>query len=350
MGRSRFSALKRALAYKSLFSAHSEWSPEFMDCNPPRETQHALTSRVRKAIGRRLWSYDRTGSHQEEILDRARECDLVYFLKTPTADLQNRVIALNRPRVVVDVNDALWLSHHGNGFCRLTEMLTTAHGVICENDYVAHYVRKYNPCIRIVPDCTQLDAFDSLRGSVSRNESKVRLGWIGSNSTAGFLYRIWEPLEDLFTRHPNLELRIVGADPEHLPPFEKVRWSSVLEYDREQMVREALSMHIGLFPLFRVEDSLARGNGKAVIYMAAAAAAVCSNIGEHTRLIKDNVNGFLAHDSQEWIKKLEFLVMNPEERVRVSKAGLETVRAELSDRHCFERLNDALSFFLLNGR
>jgi len=246
--------------------------------------------------------------------------------------------------VVVDVNDALWLSHHGSGFSQLVEMLTTAHGVICENHYVASYAEKYNRRIRIVPDCTQLGAFDSIRDKVSRNGPTVRLGWVGSHSTAGSLCAIWEPLEELFKRHSNLELRVVGAAAQHLPLFEKVRWSSVLQYDREQMVREALAIDIGLFPLFRVEDSLARGIGKAVVYMAAGAVAACSNIGEHTRLIQDSVNGVLANDAQEWITKLDRLITHPEERSRIGQAGLDTVRKQLSDRICFERLIDALDF------
>jgi hypothetical protein len=350
LGCSRYSALKRGLAYESLFASHPKWSAEYIDRNPPpaRPLARNVFQRLAGRIGARIAPYARTShrvpSRDDEILQRARTCDLVYLLKTPTIDLQRRILALNGPRVVVDVNDALWLSHHGEGFSQLPEMLSTAHGVICENPYVATYAKNHNPAIRIVPDCTQLDTFDSLRNTVSRNGATVRLGWIGSHSTAGSLYAIWEPLEELFTRHSNLELRILGAVAEHLPLFEKVRWSSVLYYDRERMAKEALAMDIGLFPLFRVEDSLARGNGKAVVYMAAGAVAACSNIGEHTRLIQDNVNGLLASDSQEWFTKLDRLITHPEELRRIGQAGLDTVRKELSDRVCFEHLIDALDF------
>ena len=348
LGGSKYTALKRGLAYESFFASHPGWSVEYIDCNPPpaplpvRNIFQKLAGRVRARIPPYLRTSRRLPFRDDEILDRARTCDLVYLLKTPTIDLQRQILALNGPRVVVDINDALWLAHHGSGFSQLVEMLTTAHGVICENDYVAAYAGKYNRCVRVVPDCTQLDAFDSVREKVARNGATVRLGWIGSHSTAGSLYAIWEPLEELFARHSNLELRVVGAAAQHLPLFEKVRWSSVLQYDREQMAREALAMDIGLFPLFRVEDSLGRGIGKAVVYMAAGAVAACSNIGEHTRLIQDNVNGILANDPQEWITKLDRLITHPEERSRIGQAGLDTVRKELADRVCFEHLIDAL--------
>ncbi len=269
----------------------------------------------------------------------------MYFLKTPAPELQRRIIALDGPRVVLDVMDALWLPYHRGGFTRLDEMVAAAHGVICENEYVAGVLRKTTPRVRVVRDCTQLAAFDAHRDTVRRDDPKVRLGWIGSPANAGSLYGIWEVLETLFARHPHLELRVVGAAPANLPHFEKVRWSSRLAYDQAEMAREALAMDIGLFPLFDVEDSLARGNAKAVIYMSAGAAAVCENIGENPRVIRDGVTGLLARGPDEWLAKLDWLVTRPDDRRRIGRAGLAFVRTHFTDQACFEALVDALNAF-----
>jgi glycosyltransferase involved in cell wall biosynthesis len=224
----------------------------------------------------------------------------------------------------------------------LEDVLATADGVICENAYVAGFAAKHNPRVHVVPDCTQLDAFEAARPADRREGAAVRLGWIGSPSTAGFLYAIWEPLEALFREHPHLELRILGAGAEHLPHFEDVRWTSVRAYDQASMVREACAMDIGLNPLFDVEDSLARGSGKVAIYMAAGMVAVSEDLGENRRLIQDGVNGVLARGPDTWLAKLRWLVAHADDRRRLARAGLETVRRELSDRACFERLVEAL--------
>ena len=50
-----------------------------------------------------------------------------------------------------------------------------------------------------------------------------------------------------------------GHDPARLPPFEAVRVTTLPFYSQEEMIREILRMDIGLFPLFDVEDSRARG-------------------------------------------------------------------------------------------
>lgn len=348
LGCSRFSALKRGLAYASFFDSSPRWSADFIDRSPPSPPRpsQALSHRIGRRLARQIGLGNDplavAAAHEATILEKARTADVVYLLKTPTADLQRKILDSSKARVVVDLNDALWLAHHGEGFRRLDEMLTTAHLVICENEYGAAYARHRNNVVRVVPDCTQLDTFDQLRGNVRRRDDGVRLGWIGSPSTAGFLYKIWEVLEALFQVHPTLELRIVGAGPHDVPHFEKVRWSHRLEYDREQMVGEALAMDIGLFPLFNVEDSLARGNGKAVVYMAAGAVAACSNIGEHTRIITDGVNGVLAATDQEWYDKLNQLIVDATTRTRIGNAGLATVRDTLTDAACFERLVDVL--------
>jgi glycosyltransferase involved in cell wall biosynthesis len=348
-----YSNLKRAFAYSRFFAGHPQWSVEYVDRNAPPSPARAFIGKVARRVMRRLGvaprrrPAHRLSSRDRAILERARTADVVYFLKTPAPDLQTRIIKLGGPRVVLDVNDALWLPYHRRvGFDRLEEVLVAAHGIICENPLVAGHVRQYNARVEVVPDCVRLDIFDAQRDRVVRDPAKVRLGWIGSPANGGFLYAIWEPLEKLFARHPHLELRVVGAGAPHLPHFEKVRWSSTLAYDHAEMAREALAMDIGLYPLFHVEDSLARGTAKAVIYMAAGAVAVCENIGENARLIRDGVNGVLAHGPDEWLAKLDWLVTHPDERRRIGAAGLETIRTELPDRVCFERLVAALNTFV----
>jgi glycosyltransferase involved in cell wall biosynthesis len=340
-----FSNLKRGFAYARFFAEHPEWSVEYADRKPPvSSVARRAAGRVGRALAPASWERRQLAARDRAILDRARTCDVVYFLKTPAADLQRQIIALGGPRVAVDVNDALWLPlHRQHGFERLEDMLRAADGLICENAYVASRIRTYNARVHVVPDCTQLGVFDAHRDRVTRDPAIVRLGWIGSWGTAAFLYAIWEPLEELFGRHPHLELRVLGAHRDHLPHFERVRWSAQRAYDQETMVREALAMDIGLYPLFHVEDSLARGSGKAAIYMAAGAVAVCEDIGDNPRLIDDNVNGVLARGHQDWLAKLDWLVTHPEERRRIGHAGLETVRKQLSDRVCFEQLIDALN-------
>ncbi|MBS0205662.1 MAG: glycosyltransferase family 4 protein [Planctomycetes bacterium] len=267
----------------------------------------------------------------------------MYLVKVPGVTLLRELAAIPGLRVLMDFNDTIWLPwQKASAWEGLEEMISIADGIVCENQFVAEYARRFNPVVHLVPDCAQVAVFDDLRGSVARNEDTVRLGWIGSAGTASSLYRVWEPLEALSVRYPQVELRILGASPEHLPRFEHVKWSTVSSYDQKTMVREALAMDVGIFPLFHVTESIGRGNGKTVLYMAAEAATVSEGIGENVQLIKDGVNGLLASTSDEWLAKLDWLVAHREDRRRIARAGLQTVREELSDLSCFSQLIGAL--------
>lgn len=295
-------------------------------------------SHAMKADIRRRWD--------DRIVEIAATCDVVYALKVPSLELHERILALQHPRLLVLFADAFWLPFaQERGWSDLERILRIAHGVLCVNEFTASYARRFNERIFIMNDSPQTEDFDRRRGEVVRDRSRTTLGWIGSPLTAGALYRIWEPLEGLFAEFADLHLRLAGTGAPsllNLPRFEKVRWSAVPDYDQAQMIREVLAMDIGLFPLFRGEDALARGALKAAIYMSGEAAVVAQRYGENEQLIDDDVNGLLASTDQEWYEKIAFLIRNPEERRRIAERGLATVRERFSRARTFEQLRHAI--------
>lgn len=298
-----------------------------------RERSHAM-----KADIRRRWD--------DRIVELAASCDVVYALKIPSLELHQKIRALNGPRLLVLCADAFWLPFsREHGWADLEAMLRLAHGVVCVNDFTADFVRRHNERIFIVGDSPQTEDFDPLRGKIERDPSRVTLGWIGSPLSAGSLYRIWEPLEELFAEFDEIHLRLAGTGPPSLfniPRFEKVRFSTVADYDHEGMIREVLRMDIGLFPLYRGDDALARGALKSAVYMSGEAAVVAQRYGENVEVIEDGVNGMLASTDQEWHDKLAWLIRNPEERRRIAARGLATARERFSRAATFDQLRQAI--------
>jgi glycosyltransferase involved in cell wall biosynthesis len=270
--------------------------------------------------------------------------DLVYLVKVPHLALYQRLRALNRPAVIADFNDGLWLPQfQRSGWQDLDEILRTAHGVICENAYVAGYARRMNPNVAVVPDAPQVELYDQRRSDISRDRDRVVLGWLGSPENAGSLFRIFEPLEAVARSVPNWHLRVVGADHTSLPRFERVTYSCLPRYAQDQMIRETLGFEVGLFPMFHVEDGLARGNLKAMIYMSAGAVAMCEDYGENRTLIEDGVTGVLAGTPDEWAQKLERLVTDRSLRDRIAARGLETIRRQFAADVVFAQLESAFT-------
>lgn len=344
------SSYSAALQYRESFRA-AGYDATFVARNEPRgfeqrdrvanwawRARMPKRSHAMKADIRRRWD--------DRIVELAKEQDVVYALKVPSLELHERILALNGPRLLVLFADAFWLPHaQDRGWQDLETILRIAHGVVCVNEMTAAYVRQFNQRVFIVFDSPQTEDFDRMRGKVTRDPSRTTLGWIGSPLTAGSLYKIWEPLEDLFRELDHLHLRLAGTGPEsllNLPRFERVVWSAAPDYDHDGMIREVLAMDIGLFPQFRGDDSLARGSLKASIYMSGEAAVVAQAYGENLEVIQDGVNGYLASSDEEWHDKLAHLIRNPEERRRVAANGLRSVRERFSRALTFEQLLHAI--------
>jgi glycosyltransferase involved in cell wall biosynthesis len=269
---------------------------------------------------------------------------VIFVLKTGSLPMMQRLRRNSKARLIYDLNDGLWLPGrraHTNG--NLNAILRTADVVTGDNEPVCEYARRHNKSVCRIPDHPPLESFERRRNQIHRDPSKVVLGWIGSPGTAFNLFSIWEPLERLFEAFPQLELRILGASgPNWLPKFEKVRYTTCPSYSEASMVDEALAMDIGLFPLFDVEDSRARGVLKATVYMSAGACVVTRLIGDTRTLIQDGVNGVFAETPGEWFSVLSALIADPDRRKRIAEAGTETMRRDYSLDACYGHFRTAL--------
>lgn len=342
------SGVVRALVYRQLFAAHG-FSAEFLVRQPIQlmDRINNLPSVLRLIVSRpwlksRLLRW-RTTASERRILKAAGEVDIVYMSKVLSYSFVRTLCSKTKARVVYDFGDAVWLEGESqdefNGLLRSVDAVTT------DNELTADYVRRYNPDCTVIPDAPVLEAFDKRRPDLgNKPNDRITLGWIGSPGTAYNLYLIWDALEELFARHPELHLRLVGTghNLQLIPPFEKVRFSCRPFYNQAEMVEEVFSMHVGLFPLQNVERCRARGVFKATNYMCGEAAVVASPVGQCADFIDDGVNGMLAGSTQEWIDKLEMLINDAALRRRLTQNGLDDVRANFRLDQSFAKLKQVL--------
>ena len=346
------SGIVRAQQHAPFFERSNEWKATFIARRSQKwversnRTNRPTAPLIVPLVHRPVAAYTKRWEQkrEDEIVRLAADADLVYLVKVAHLPLYQRLRALNKPRVIADFNDGLWLpAFQAAGWQDLDAILTTAHGVICENGHVAGYARRHNANVHVVPDSPQLDQFDRQRSNITRVPSKTVLGWVGSPENVGSLFRIWEPLEALMQRVPNLHLRVLGADRHLLPRFEAVQSTCRPRFNQAAMVEEALAFDIGLFPMFHTQDGLARGNLKAMIYMSAGAAALCEDYGENRTLITDGVNGALASSMEQWLQKMEWLATDSAARQTMAARGLQTIREQFSAEVVFGQLQDAFT-------
>ena len=339
------SGVIRGLAYEDLF-AQNGFDAQFVSRRPGRlfeTSKFPLRQLLDFAPLRNRLVSRLTTRNENRIRKLARGADVIYLNKVSSQSLLQDLLKEKHARIVYDFGDAIWLQEWSAS--ELNEVLRQMDAVTTDNEITAGYVRRVNPNCVVIPDAPALHAFDARRSELSQKpRDRVVLGWLGSPATAYNLYVVWEALEELFKRHQHLHLRLVGTgnDPRLLPEFENVRFSCVPFYDQAKMVEEVFGMHIGLFPLQDVERCRMRGVFKATNYMSGEAAVVASPVGQCADFIRNGVNGMLAATKEDWIEKLDRLIVDEGLRRGLAENGLASVRANFRVEQSFEKLKEVL--------
>lgn len=298
----------------------------------------SITMRIRgtlyadyfKAQGWQVTYLDLERNDEESIVQAAAEHDLVYCLKVPFINLYLRLRTETAAKIIFDLTDALWLPHHRDtGWKDLEMILAIADGVFCDNEHVAEYGRKYNPNVRVIHACTQVEQFAAARADHRRREDgKIRLGWVGTHGTLSAIGKIAPALAALCRRHPEVELRLLCLNYQQAqcPDLSGIPHSICTHYDEATMIQEILDMDIGLFPPpFGLDDFAIRGPLKALLYMSGGIPVVAQRGGDCATLIENGVNGMLADTQEEWEGQLELLLASAERRQAMGEAGYRLV-------------------------
>ena len=317
----------------------------------------SITMRIRgtiyeayfKARGWQITYLDLERSDEDSIIRTASEHDLVYCLKVPFLNLYLRLRTETSAKIIFDLTDALWLPHHRNtGWKDLEMILAIADGVFCDNEHVAEYGRKFNPNVRVIHACTQVEQFTAAKASHSRRQDgKIRLGWVGTHGTLSAISKIAPALATICLRHPQVELRLLclNYQQDQCPDLEGIPHSILTDYDEATMIQEILDMDIGLFPPpFGLDDFAIRGPLKALLYMSGGIPVVAQRGGDCATLIEDGVNGMLADSQEEWEGQLELLLASAERRQAMGEAGHRLVAQRNSLAAVSASLEDELEY------
>ncbi|MEO6462160.1 MAG: glycosyltransferase family 4 protein [Candidatus Eisenbacteria bacterium] len=249
--------------------------------------------------------------------------------------LHELVLRQRNPRWVFDLDDAVWLpnvsaANRGFAFLKAPEkarwIVGQARAVSAGNRFIASWAgERTRPDARVFHVPTAVDTARFRPAGRPRTEGPIRLGWIGSLSTAPYLESIARPLARLSARHKGLTLRVIGARIE-LPGVEVecVPWSL------EGEVRALDETDIALAPLPDNDWSRGKCGLKVLQSMALAKPVVTSPIGAHLDLVEDGVDGRFAAGDDAWFDAIDGLIADPAARTSLGAAGRATVERRYS--------------------
>ena len=284
----------------------------------------------------------------------APQFDVVFIQKKLLPGPFLRLLRLLNPRLVFDFDDALFTrptdlsdeafsERAGEQSRRLDRTLLAVRLVVAGNHYLAEYARRRNPHVAVIPtaiDSARLPSLPARRPPAD----PVVAGWTGRSATLCHLGIVAKALVSLRQRlGERFLLRVVADGVDRAPygipgvPVENVVWTPAAEY----VVIDGFD--IGVAPL--LDDSWSRGKCgfKILQCMSRAVPVVASPVSINLEIVQEGANGFLAASETEWVEKLATLIEDPGLRVRLGKAGWETVAALYSFRAIIPKLGTLLT-------
>lgn len=234
----------------------------------------------------------------------------------------------SRARLVFDFDDAIWhmdMSEANKRFhflknpSKTGEIIALCDMVFAGNAYLANYALQFNKNVVVVP--TTIDTEEYQRITLPEHDY-ITIGWSGSVTTIKHFEYALPFLKDIKSRYGDrLRIKVIGdaSYQNHELGIQGIAWT------RKDEVLELSSIDIGIMPL--PDDEWANGKCglKGLQYMALEIPTIMSPVGVNKEIIVDGENGFLAGETDEWIKKLTQLIDSGELRKSMGKKARQTV-------------------------
>jgi len=269
-------------------------------------------------------------------LKRLDEFDLIYIQReafmTGTIKYE-QAYAASSAKVVYDFDDSVWLTNVSDGNRNLKflkdpgkteKIIGLADMVFAGNQYLADYASKFNQTVRVVPTTIDTNYHQKV---ISQNEDQICIGWTGSTTTIQHFEMAIPFLEKLKEKYGGrICFQVIGDK-----NYKNVSLGiDGVEWNRETEIEDLSAIDIGIMPL--PDDEWAKGKCgcKGLQYMALEIPAVMSPVGVNAEIIENNINGFTATTTDEWVEKISNLIDSEELRRQIGKAGRLTVLEQYS--------------------
>lgn len=265
------------------------------------------------------------------LLFRIRKFDIVYIhlWVTPFGlPIFEYLVTLLAKKIIYDIDDLIYIKEnpHEKRWLRFIKgknkpifLMKRANHVITCTPYLDQFARKYSTSTTDISSTINTDIYQPVNSY--SNDKVLTIGWSGSHSTSKYLYLLSEVFTELRKRH-NFKLLVMGT-----PDFkiEGIKVES-LNWSKEKEIPTLQKIDIGVYPLPIDEEWVLGKSGlKALQYMALGIPTIATGIGANFRVIEDGVSGFLVKEKEEWIAKLEMLILNSKLRRHIGQQGRERV-------------------------
>lgn len=237
-----------------------------------------------------------------------------------------RLLLATAPPYVVDFDDA-WFHHydlHRRPLVRrllgdkLDRLMQGAALVTAGNGYLAERAERAGARrVAILPTVVDLDRYPAPPTvAAPQRTGPLRVGWIGSPATAGYLDLLAAPLARL-TAERLIRPVLIGAGESALPGIDadRIPWTEAGE------ATALTGIDVGIMPLIDSPWERGKCGYKLIQYMACAKPTVASPVGVNPAIVGNGITGLLATGPADWEAALRTLAADQGLRRRMGEAG-----------------------------
>lgn len=248
-----------------------------------------------------------------------------------------QALLIGRP-YVLDFDDAVFhnydLSRHmvvrGLLGKKLDRLMRGAALVTAGNSYLAERACQAGAQrVEWMPSCVDLQRYPPPTGR-SASTGPLRVVWIGSPTTVGYLDLLREPLLHLAAKRPLL-LKVVGAAVPAWAQQYPLK-TQALPWSVGSEARDIAAADVGVMPLHDSPWEQGKCSFKLIQYMACGLPVIASPVGMNRDVVQSGQNGLLASTATEWFQALNGLAENPALRQRMGQLG----RAQVEQSYCIQ--------------
>ncbi len=235
----------------------------------------------------------------------------------------------------------------------MTEMVAkNAVACVASSHFLVDYLSKFNSRVAYIPTGVESDKFTP---AVNKHpHDKLIFIWTGVVWGEPIFENVrfmFDCFAELTKKYSHLELRLVAGG-RWLPQVEEliktqyagqpIRLCPWVEHQKmPDFLRDA---DIGLLPL--IQDTLwtkSKSPTKLFEYLATGLPVVASPTGEINYVLKEEETGLLAKDKNEFVRKMELLIQNPQLRIILG----QNARKKIEQEYSLDVLSKKLYDFLL---
>lgn len=214
-------------------------------------------------------------------------------------------IAKRCRRVVFQMSEAYHLKGREGGILKFTKR---ANGIAVSTKTIQHWFKHKGRKSVIISTGLDIAALPK-----AKKREVLTICWIGTRENERYLRNVVKPLNDLWAKKLNFELRVIGGQKPGLAFTGKRHF---IQWRLNQAEKQVSECHIGIAPLNCKPYEFAKPPSKPCLYMAQGLAVVATDTPPYRDLIQHGVNGFLVskNDPKKWTRYLEILLTDEEKR------------------------------------